>query len=261
MKDNASFIPILTYHTLTREGMRGDGLYALKEAQFKEQMAYLTENKFQPVSLDAVLRWFLGEPLPEKPVVITFDDGSSSDFSVAFPILKRCGYTATFFVNPATIGTNGYLTVEELRKINGAGMEIGSHGLDHVFLTRLNEAELRYQLLESRKKLETLLSKDISFFSVPRGRYNRRILEEAKRAGYLALCTSDIGFNARGADPFRLCRWAMKAKDTLDDFISVIEGRPRRHLVFEYQVKESAYRLLGHSLYERLRSRVVKEEP
>lgn len=260
MKHNTSFVPILTYHGLVREDAAQNGLYALLEKQFEEQMAYLSEKNFRAVPLKAISDWLSGETLPEKSVVLTFDDGLESDFSIALPILKRHGFTATFFVNPAMLDTKGHLTSSELQQLSGEGMEIGSHGLDHVFLTRLNEEGLRHQMTESKKRLEEILKKEISFFSIPRGRYNRRTLEAIKQSGYRAACTSDIGENCRDADPFRLKRWALKRPYTLDDFISVVEGRPRRQLLLEYFLKQGAYRLLGHALYEKVRCGILKGE-
>ena len=109
-----SLISILTYHGLSNEQAPSEnGLYTLTAEQFEVQMAYLSEKKFQTVSLDKVVDWRSGKPLPKRPIVITFDDGFKSDLSVAFPVLKRYGYQATFFVNPGTLGQNGYLTEED----------------------------------------------------------------------------------------------------------------------------------------------------
>ena len=252
-------LPILTYHGLEEASGR-NGLYTLRRSQFEAQMTYLSEQNFRTISLETMVKWILGESIPPKSIVITFDDGLSSDFSIALPILKRYGFTATFFVNPGRVGKEGYVTVEELQKMKEAGMGIGSHGLDHVFLTRLEGEALRDQVAGSKKRLQELLHEPISFFSVPRGRYNRNVLASVQNAGYRLACTSDIGVNSRSTDPFRLRRWAMKRSYTLEDFVSVIEGRPRRPLVLEYVVKRSAYRILGHTLYEALRGGLLKEE-
>ncbi|MBI4436477.1 MAG: polysaccharide deacetylase family protein [Candidatus Omnitrophica bacterium] len=260
MKRNAPSVPILTYHGLVEENSAGNGLYTLTQAQFEAQMAYLARGNFHSISLRELVNWLTGKPLPEKPIVITFDDGLSSDFSIAFPILKRHGFTTTFFVNPGTLNTEDHLTTDELRRLNGEGMEVGSHGFDHIFLTRLDDQKLHDQLTRSKKRLEEILKKEVPFFSIPRGRYNHRVLEAVKGVGYRAACTSDIGVNRQDADPFRLKRWTIKRPYTLDDFISIVEGRTKGHLVFEYLVKQSAYRLLGHTLYERVRGKAVKEK-
>ena len=252
-------IPILTYHGL-EEASGQNGLYTLRRSQFEAQMGYLFEKKYQTISLEKIRQYLEGKSVPEKSVVITFDDGMESDFLVAFPVLKRYGFQATFFVNPGTVGQAGYLPAASLKKMSEAGMDIGSHGFDHIFLTRLGHEALHHQLHDSKVALEPLIGKEVSLFSVPRGRYNPRVLEAVKKAGYRLACTSDIGVNEPHSDPFRLRRWAMKRSYTLDDFISVVVGRAKKHLVLEHVVKQSAYRLLGHTLYENLRSRVLKEE-
>lgn len=260
MDRDSAFVPILNYHGLSKgkPSSANGALYTLEEAQFQSQMAYLADHRHAVVSLEAVRRWFSGEPVPKKPVVITFDDGLASDDLIALPILKRYGFTATFFVNPGTLDTENHLTAEGVKRLSDAGMEIGSHGFDHIFLTRLDEGKLDDQLIRSKKRLEGILKKEISFFSIPRGRYNRRILTAIQEAGYRLALTSDVGGNTPKADPFRLRRWALKGSYTLDDFISIVEGRPKRHLRMEHLLKRSAYGLLGHALYERLRGVVLK---
>ena len=255
------FIPILTFHGLVRsKGASANSLYTLTEDQFADQMRYLSENHYHSVSLEAVMTWVKGEPLPERSIAITFDDGRESDFSIARPILKRHGCVATFFVNPGTLGQAGYLRYQELRQMSAEEMEIGSHGFDHLFLTQLDEKGLRHQIAGSKERLEQLLQKEILFFSVPRGRYTPHILEIVKETGYRAACTSEIGLNQRDLDLYHLKRWAMKRPYTLDDFISVVEGTPKGNLLFEHFLKRSAHRILGHTLYEALRNKMVKEE-
>ena len=122
-------VPILAYHGLSKKGNRLNGVYTLGADQFETQMAYLSEQNLKTISLERMVKWISGESIPPKSIGITFDDGLESDFSIALPILKRHGFVATFFVNPGTLGTEGHLTVEELRTLHRAGMEIGSHGL------------------------------------------------------------------------------------------------------------------------------------
>ena len=251
----AALIPILTYHGFVRNKEMTDGLYTLGEETFRAQMAYLAEHGFHVISLKETL----GKSLPEKPVVITFDDGMESDFTVASPILKHHRFVATFFVNPGTLDRPGYLSTDRLRQMHREGMEIGSHGFNHLFLTRLDDKTLRYQIIASKKKLEAILENPVSFFSVPRGRYNRRILDVAQEAGYLAVCTSDIGFNSSRSEPFRLQRWAMKRSYTVSDFASIVEGHPKTRLRLKVRLKQAAHRLLGHTLYEAARNRILGE--
>ncbi|MFH1858000.1 MAG: polysaccharide deacetylase family protein [Candidatus Omnitrophota bacterium] len=251
------FLPILTYHGLVQDGVRPDGHYTLSVSQLESHLEHLARRHFRVVSLEEVIKWLSGEMLPEKSVSLTFDDGLESDYSLTLPILKRHGFSATFFVNPAQLGKEGYLTAETLRELNREGMAIGSHGSGHVFLTRLSTSELEKEVAGSKAELESLLQREVSFFSVPRGRYNRRTLEAIRQSGYRAACTSDIGMNSRRTDPFCLRRWAMKGHYSISDFISVVEGHPRGRLVFEHSFKQAAYRLLGHTFYEVLRDKFV----
>ena len=257
----AANVAILTYHGLSKNGEdSANGLYTLEEKMFQAQMTSLAEQAMSVISLKDLIAHPAGEPLPRKAVVITFDDGHASDFSVALPVLKRHRFQATFFVNPGTLDQEGYLTTKTLRQMRSEGMEIGSHGYDHLFLTTLDEKSLRYQIVESRKKLEALLGAPVSFFSVPRGRYNRRLLEVAKEAGYLAVLSSDIGFNRDPQASLCLRLWAIKQAYRFEDFRSIVEGRPKAHLRLEVALKQAARRALGHAVYEAVRTRILGEK-
>jgi len=254
-------IPILNYHGIAKvQGQASGGIYTILESQWSTQMEHLVQNQIDVISLERLGRWLSGREHLEKSVVITFDDGLESDFTIAFPLLKRHGFSATFFVNPGTVDQEGHLTLEQLQEMYRSGMEIGSHGYDHIFLTELDEKELEYQLVASKEKLETLLGAKVKSFSIPRGRYNSSILTTVKAAGYERVCTSDVGLNLQHTSPFRLYRWAIKRSHRLSDFASMTEGRMKKSLVFEHFLKRSAYQLLGHRLYEKARNHLLKEK-
>ncbi len=260
MKKGNVFLPILNYHALTDGGFSPDGIYTLSKEVFQRQLDILARNRMQSVSLEEVWQWLPGKrDLPERAVVLTFDDGWISDFSVAVPLLRQYGFRAAFFVNPGTLDTEGYLTTDALKEMGRSGMEIGSHGFDHLFLTTLADADLAVQVETSKIELEILLGKEIHFFSIPRGRYDERVLKAIRDAGYRLACSSDVGLNRQDTDPFRLRRWALKRSTREDDFISIVEGRPKKHLFAEYFFKDAAYRLLGHTAYEWVRNRLLKE--
>jgi peptidoglycan/xylan/chitin deacetylase (PgdA/CDA1 family) len=174
------------YHAVVREPGEGDR-FAIPLERFRRHLDALRAlgTRTRPLA-----RWW---PAPGRwlaAVVVCFDDGGRSDYDFAFPLLAERGLTATFFVNPATVDTPGYVTWPELREMSRAGMEIASHGYRHEVLTSLPPAQLAASLATSRHILQDRLGTPVQFLAAPYGLWNRRVLDAALCAGYSALCTS-----------------------------------------------------------------------
>jgi peptidoglycan/xylan/chitin deacetylase (PgdA/CDA1 family) len=125
---------------------------------------------------------------------LTFDDGLSSDAEVALPHLQARGLQATFFVLAGRIGAPGHLSEEQVGTLHRAGMEIGSHGLDHRSWRGLDQEDLERELVESRRTLSRVTDSVVAECAAPFGAYDRRALAAARRAGYLRFFTSDRGW-------------------------------------------------------------------
>lgn len=95
------------------------------------------------------------------------------------------------------------LSLDEVREMSRHAV-LGSHSRFHVILTRCGSERCREEIVGSKKLLETILSQPIGHFSYPSGDYREREIEGVKRAGYRSARTLDVGWNGRGADPFRL---------------------------------------------------------
>ncbi|MBX7546760.1 polysaccharide deacetylase family protein [Streptomyces sp. NPDC004232] len=136
-------------------------------------------------------------------VALTFDDGYADFLVNALPVLSRWGCTATLFVLPGRLGgVNDWdplgprkplLTAAGIRRAAAAGVEIGSHGLTHVDLTRADDAQLRHETAESRSRLEQLTGTGVTGFCYPYGTVDRRAMEAVRAAGYGYACAIDPG--------------------------------------------------------------------
>jgi len=183
-------VPILVYHYI-REPQFGladsSRQYEVAPELFAEQLAYLKGQGFESVHMtDIAAAFFAGKPLPEKPVIITFDDGRDSQYTAAFPLLKEYGFTATFFVFTNAMDRPGYLTWDQLAEMRDAGMEIGSHGIYHPYLTRLSDEEMRAELVGSRAKLQEMLGVSGDVIAYPFGLNDERVRVAVAEAGYVA---------------------------------------------------------------------------
>jgi len=126
-------------------------------------------------------------------VCLTFDDGHSSDWDFAFPILHEMGAKATFFVVTDWIGKPGFLSAEQIRKLRKNGMQIGSHSCSHPNLLELSHNSLKTELVDSRLILEDLLGEEITSFSLPFGIGGDSTVDTVLNCGYKHCCTSNHG--------------------------------------------------------------------
>jgi len=185
--------------------------------QFKLQLDLLERYRVKTVSLADLVSHFAGaEPLPERAVVLTFDDGYEDNYRLAYALLRQYGMTATFFIITDLVGEPGYLTWDELRDMQQHGMSIESHTLTHPDLSILPLRELRRQLGESRLALERELDRAVRFIAYPSGQYSPLVVSEARAAGYEAAVTINYGLVQHGTTPFELMRVRVKGADTID---------------------------------------------
>ncbi|MET8772954.1 polysaccharide deacetylase family protein [Streptomyces sp. NPDC004658] len=136
-------------------------------------------------------------------VALTFDDGYADFLGNALPLLTRWGCTATLFVLPGRLGGDNawdplgprkpLLTADGIRRAAAAGMEVGSHGLTHVDLTRADDGLLKTETAGSRAVLEELTGTPVTGFCYPYGTVDRRVVQAVREAGYTYACAIDPG--------------------------------------------------------------------
>jgi peptidoglycan/xylan/chitin deacetylase (PgdA/CDA1 family) len=166
-------IPVLMYHAISPGP---NNLYVPPE-ELDEQLGHLAQLGYHTITLEQMYDHFTrGERLPEKPIVLTFDDGYADFYTNALPILQKHRMVATLFVITDLVGQPNYITWEQAKEIARAGIEIGSHTLTHPDLTTLDAKRLERELTESRKVLEERLGVRVPFFAYPAGRFNEKVL-------------------------------------------------------------------------------------
>jgi peptidoglycan/xylan/chitin deacetylase (PgdA/CDA1 family) len=186
---------------------------------FAQQMNWLHESGHQVVPLSRLIQHLRHqEPLPERPVVLTFDDGLESVYTRAFPVLARYGFPATIFLVPGYCGGwNDWpsqpsiaprlplMTWDQVREMERHGMEFGAHTLTHPRLDRLSPGDGEYEILGSKSSIEENLGHSVEVFAYPYGRYNHTSKEIVQQA-FAGACATRLGLVGRGSDPFALER-------------------------------------------------------
>jgi peptidoglycan/xylan/chitin deacetylase (PgdA/CDA1 family) len=191
---------------------------AITPATFEAQLKVLKDEGYQTIT---------SRRLPDKPVMITFDDGWKNQFQYAAPLLKKYGFVATFFVNPQLIGRgSAYMTREMLVALEADGNDIESHTWTHAALIRRSsESQLEFQkrIMRQMTLADAWIAKVVGRKPValcyPFGYYDLEAVSRAKAAGYTLAFTTDEGIaDARPWDAMIMKRFTINREDSLTGF-------------------------------------------
>ncbi len=183
-------VPILCYHQI-RNWTEKDGKvgkdYITPIETFKSHIKMLADSGYNTILPDQLYAYLNeGKPLPEKPVMITFDDTGRDQYTVAAPTLKKYGFKAAYFIMTVSIGKKGlisYMTKEEIKELSDDGNVIGSHTYDHKNVKKYEAADWIEQIEKPSKKLEEITGKKIEHFAYPFGLWNPEAIPELKKRG------------------------------------------------------------------------------
>ncbi|GGB48445.1 hypothetical protein GCM10011316_20720 [Roseibium aquae] len=132
-------------------------------------------------------------------IELSFDDGNASDYRTGFPGLIAAGRTGAFFVLAGRLDQDGYLTRRQVREMHDHGMEIGTHGWDHVDWRTLDAAARQREFVDARKALEDVTGAPVTKAAVPFGRFDAGVLRSLKAENYAKVFTSTSGLAYRAA--------------------------------------------------------------
>lgn len=191
-------LPIVVYHSV-RPNFNGQTAevkrYTVEPEILDHELAYLHDNNYHVISLTALSKYFdEGIPLPAKSIVLTFDDGWKNQYTYAFPLLKKYGFTATFFVFTSAIGHKNFMTWDQIKEMDAAGMTIGGHSRTHPYLTKITDPiALKKEITGGKQVIEEHLGHKIETFAYPFGLYNATTTRAVYDAGYRIARTSKPG--------------------------------------------------------------------
>src|SRR5439155_20017334 len=184
-------VPILMYHYIRVNPNTHDRLGAdlsVRPDMFAQEMKLLATDGFHTMTIDDLAAVILnGAPLPNHPIILTFDDGYEDFYTAAYPVLRRYGLGATSFVITGRVGQGGYLTWDQMLKMQATGLvQFESHTVHHVMMTRISLARAQRELIDSKAALEQELGTQVDVFCYPSGRYNERVEMLLRQDGYIA---------------------------------------------------------------------------
>ncbi len=185
-------VPVFMYHDILPEK---EVFFDVTVKELEQHFQLIKEQGLTPISYDQLVTHLrTGLPLPEKPIVLTFDDGYGGHYEYVYPLLKKYGYPAVFSVYTSNMGKNTgrtHVSWEQLKEMAADPLvTIASHSVTHPKdLRLLSDEQLKMEIEQSKQILEAQLGIAIRYFTYPEGKYDQRVAKAVEKAGYLSALT------------------------------------------------------------------------
>jgi peptidoglycan/xylan/chitin deacetylase (PgdA/CDA1 family) len=240
-------IPILMYHKVgvPPEDSKLKKLWVTPD-KFRAQLEFLKSSGYTPIIFkDLYAYWDEKKPLPEKPILITFDDGYANNYTEAYPILKSFGFPATLFVVVQTVGWENQwhdpktearipmISWSQLKELQAGGWEIGSHTMNHHNLQKIELKDVALEMEKSRRILTEFMGEVPNTFAYPYGSGEDvpAIRLKAKESGYRVAVGVHAGkwtLERFASSPYNLPRVFVRGDENLFDFkLQLSRGQSR----------------------------------
>ncbi|MER5178058.1 polysaccharide deacetylase family protein [Streptomyces sp. NPDC002896] len=227
-------VPILMYHSVAHAPNDATRALSVAPQAFAEQMALIGDGGFTPLTTAQLADvWRSGQPLPERPVLITFDDGYEGVHRHALPVLAEHGFAATVFVSTGWLrgahDTGGALDTmldwDQVRELADGGVEIGGHSHTHPQLDQIPDDALRSELLRCKEIVAEELGTRPASFAYPYGYSSRRVRRAVREAGFAQSLAVGNALARRRQGPYALQRVTVRRSTGIDEFARLVEGR------------------------------------
>lgn len=230
VQEDSRTVMVLNYHKVVDEHMS----LSVPLADFEQHMKWLQEYGYTSITPEDLYEFIVnGRELPEKPVLITFDDGYKDNYTNAYPIMKKYGFKGTIFVVTGFLGVyDNYLTWEQAKELTDNGFSIESHTHNHKSMTEASDDDISRELAKSRDTIKEKLGVEADFIAYPTGTYNLHIAELVKEAGYKGAFTIKYDNASRDSNIYAIERVPIfHTENTNKDFMERIQYLP---LMYKY---------------------------
>ena len=230
-------IPILLYHSIATEVAPRFRRWAVSPEQFDEQLRYLREHDFIPLTVSQLMQQRERGCLPERSVAVTFDDGFADFYTGALPLLTQHGFGATLYITTGYVGkTSRWLATEgeggramldwnQVRELPEHGVECGAHTHYHPQLDTLSLAQARNEVLNSKLVLEAQLGRAVTTFAYPHGYHSGALTQLVRQLGFDSACAVKHAMSSSCDNPFALARIIVSGDTDMSTFARLLEGR------------------------------------
>ncbi len=234
-------VPVLMYHSVSDAPAASMRALSVRPAMFAAQLRYLRRHGFNGLTFSELCqRRRTRQPLPARPIVLTFDDGYADLIEEALSIMVEQGFPATLFVTTGWLrGAPRYaagaspgrmLSWGQVAELSSAGVEIGAHSHSHPQLDQISEPRLRVELATSKRLLEDWLGHPVCSLAYPYGYSSQRVRAVARELGYLQAAVVANAVAGSACDPFGVPRLTIRRSTSLAVFARVAhQQRIRLH--------------------------------
>lgn len=246
-------IKVLMYHRIVKKKRKGRNKYSVTIDDFRNQLKILEILNFTPITfLDYKLYMEEKLTLPKKPIILTFDDGYLDTFELAIPALLEFDMRAVIFVmgdrilkranwdKDEEMTGSKLMTNDQILTASSLGFEIGAHSMNHQNLTKLSEIELREEIMDSMKSIESILGKRIQSFAYPYGSTDERIIRITEECGFTFGCGVYSGPPGFGEDFYDFRRLTINSRTGILRFLL--------YMLTPYQYLEWGYARMKNQL-------------
>lgn len=213
-------VPVLYYHSVLPDSeVTTPNEVTISPEKLKEELQLVKDLGYTTLTLSELNDYLNNNmAIPEKSIVITFDDGYTDNYIHAFPILKELGMKATVFMIASQVDSGYYMSQDQLKDMSSYGIDIGSHTDNHVYLDTLSYDEQLKEMKDSKEKLEKILDKEVISIAYPYGNYNEDTKKAATAAGYTLAFTTNIGLDRRTSNKVELNRIYVSSAYSIETF-------------------------------------------
>jgi len=185
--EDSFFLPILALHHVGNPPANlsdSAKTWYTSEEKFENILRIIQDNDYTALTSTELLNFLAQKKLPEKSIVLTFDDGAKDFYEVVFPLLQKYNIKATMHIMTGVRGGD-WLSAEEIKEMHNTGLvDFESHTKYHVYLTRISRDEALAELQKSKEYLESVLEKQVEVIAYPFGLYDEDVKDIAREAGY-----------------------------------------------------------------------------
>ncbi|WP_329215860.1 polysaccharide deacetylase family protein [Streptomyces sp. NBC_01485] len=227
-------VPILMYHAVAAAPSDATRALSVTPEAFAGHLAVIADRGLTPLTTaDLAARWRTGRPLPDRPVLITFDDGYEGVHRHALPALSKHGFPATLFVSTGWIrgaydtggGLDTMLDWGQVRQLADGGVEIGGHSHTHPQLDQLDDVRLRAELTRCREIVADELGGPPASFAYPYGYSSRRVRAAVRGHGFAQALAVGNSLARRAQGPYALRRVTVRRTTDAAEFERLLDGR------------------------------------
>lgn len=239
-------VPILLYHSVSDHPSPTIADFTISPSTFSRHLETIAENAASVLTVSEYVAAREGHVLPDRPVIITFDDGYADFYDHALPALEAAGLRSTLYVTTGFLEGRPGLRVEhrprdrllswsQLHELIDRGVEIGAHSHSHFQLDTLNRPAAWYEITRCKTLLEDELQAPVSTFAYPHGHASPMLRRLVREAGYTSACGVRNAFSSEVDDVFLLARLTVLTDTREPDLSAWVDGvgapiAPRREL-------------------------------